>query len=67
MQVSAQVRFKYELIMRLGKLETLDDEAVKDLDREVAEQFCLQNKSNSVFYYFTVQIPEKRKQAVQPE
>jgi len=53
--------------MRLGKLETLDDEAVKDLDREVAEQFCLQNKSNSVFYYFTVQIPEKRKQAVQPE
>ena len=39
------MRVKYELIMRLPKLENLDDDAVKELDREVAEQFCIQNKS----------------------
>lgn len=46
---SSNVRFKYELTMRLKKLEILDDDAVKDLDREIAEQFFIQNKSNFPF------------------
>ncbi len=44
--VSSNVRFKYELTLRLKKLEILDDESIKDLDREIAEQFFIQNKSN---------------------
>ncbi len=43
--VSSNVRFKYELTLRLKKLEILDDESIKDLDREIAEQFFIQNKS----------------------
>lgn len=41
--MSANVQFKYELILRLGKLEILDDEGLKDLDRDVAEQFFSEN------------------------
>lgn len=53
---SSNVRFKYELTMRLKKLELLDDDAVKDLDREIAEQFFLQNKSNPLLL-FTLLVP----------
>lgn len=35
--VSSKVQFKYELILRLKALETLDEEAIKELDRDVAE------------------------------
>jgi hypothetical protein len=31
--------------MRVKKLEILDDEPIKELDREIAEQFFIQNKS----------------------
>jgi hypothetical protein len=40
-KVSSQVRFKYEVTMRIKKLEILDDEPIKELDREIAEQFFL--------------------------
>jgi hypothetical protein len=36
-QVSSNVRFKYEIIMRLKKLEILDEDHLKELDREIAE------------------------------
>ena len=35
--VSAKVQFKYELILRIKNLETLDDEPIKDMDKEIAE------------------------------
>ena len=31
--------------MRLHKLEILDEDGIKELDREIAEQFFIQNKS----------------------
>ena len=57
--VSSQVRFKYELIMRLRKLEMLDDEPIKELDRDVAEQYFLQNKCKLLFIIpcFLVPLP----------
>jgi hypothetical protein len=39
--VSAKVSFKYELIYRFKNLETLDDEAVKEMDRDIAEQYFI--------------------------
>eukprot|EP00347_Sterkiella_histriomuscorum_P012554 403368121 len=42
--ISSQVKFKYELTMRLKKLEILDDDPIKELDRDIAEQFFIQNK-----------------------
>jgi Leucine-rich repeat (LRR) protein len=35
--VSAKIQFKYEIIYRFKNLEVLDDEAVKELDRDVAD------------------------------
>ena len=34
--VSSKIEFKYQIIMRLPKLETLDEETIKELDRDVA-------------------------------
>lgn len=42
--VSAKVQFKYELIYRFKNLETLDEDAVKELDRDIAEQYFIQNR-----------------------
>lgn len=42
--VSVKVNFKYELILRFPQLETLDEEPIQDLDRDVAEQFFIQNR-----------------------
>ncbi len=42
--VSAKVAFKYEIIYRFKQLETLDDEAVKEMDRDIAEQYYIQNR-----------------------
>ena len=35
--VSSKAEFKYELIMRFKQLETLDEEPIEELDRDVAE------------------------------
>jgi hypothetical protein len=35
--VSSQIKFKYDVILRVKKLELLDEDPVKELDREVAE------------------------------
>jgi hypothetical protein len=35
--VSSKIQFKYELIMRIKKLEVLDDETIQELDKEIAE------------------------------
>lgn len=53
-QVSANVRFKYEIIMRLKKLEVLDEDHLKELDREIAEQFYIQNKSIFIDYLLII-------------
>ena len=37
--VSAKIQFKYEILYRFKNLETLDDDAVKELDRDIAEQY----------------------------
>jgi Leucine-rich repeat (LRR) protein len=37
--VSAKVSFKYEIIYRFKNLETLDDDAIKELDRDISEQY----------------------------
>jgi hypothetical protein len=42
--VSAKVSFKYELIYKFKKIEVLDDEPIKELDRDVAEQYFIQNR-----------------------
>ena len=42
--VSAKVAFKYEIIYRFKQLETLDDDAVKEMDRDIAEQYYIQNR-----------------------
>lgn len=47
--VAAKASFKYDLIVRLKALEVLDEEPVQELDRDVAEQFFLQNESKSPF------------------
>jgi hypothetical protein len=39
--ISANVKFKYELILRVKKLETLDDDAIQELDRDVAEAYFI--------------------------
>jgi hypothetical protein len=31
--------------MRIRKLEVLDDETIKELDKDIAERFFIQNKS----------------------
>mmetsp|Transcript_36830 Transcript_36830/g.35546 ORF Transcript_36830/g.35546 Transcript_36830/m.35546 type:complete len:234 (+) Transcript_36830:691-1392(+) len=41
--VSANVAFKYKVILKLKKLTLLDDELVQELDRDVAEQYFLTN------------------------
>jgi Leucine-rich repeat len=46
--VSVKVNFKYELILRFKQLEILDEEPIQDLDRDVADQFFLQNRSNLI-------------------
>ena len=42
--VSAKVQFKYEIIYRFKNLETLDDDAIKELDRDIADQYFIQNR-----------------------
>lgn len=42
--VSAKVHFKYELIFRFKNLETLDEDAIKELDRDIADQYFIQNR-----------------------
>lgn len=42
--VSAKVQFKYEILYRFKNLETLDEDAVKELDRDIAEQYFIQNR-----------------------
>lgn len=37
--ISSTTKFKYSLIISIPKLQVLDDERVKDLDRDVAEQY----------------------------
>jgi Leucine-rich repeat (LRR) protein len=39
--VSAKVQFKYEIIYRFKNLETLDEDAIKELDRDIAEQYFI--------------------------
>ena len=43
--VSSKVSFKYQLILRLKQLEKLDEDPIQELDRDVAEQFFIQNRS----------------------
>ena len=40
---SAKAEFNYELICRMPKLQMLDDEAIKELDRDVAMQYYEMN------------------------
>ena len=42
--VSTRIEFKYELILRLQRLEMLDEETVQELDRDVAQQYFLDNR-----------------------
>ncbi len=35
--VSSKIHFKYELIIRFKNLETMDEDAIKEFDREIAE------------------------------
>jgi hypothetical protein len=44
--VSSKISFKYELIFRFKQIEVLDDEPIKELDRDVAEQYFIQNRCN---------------------
>lgn len=37
--ISSTTRFRQQLIMNIPKLEMLDDEQIKPLDREVAKQY----------------------------
>jgi hypothetical protein len=39
--VSSKISFKYEIIYRFKNLETLDEDAVKELDRDIAEQYFI--------------------------
>ena len=55
--VSAKASFKYELIMRLRLLDTLDDEPIQELDRDVAEQFFVQNRSKALLINLLVPLP----------
>ena len=41
---SSTAEFNYELICRMPQLKMLDDEAVKELDRDVAEQYFVTNE-----------------------
>ncbi len=45
--VSVKIHFKYELIVRFKNLETLDEDAVKEFDREIADQYFIQNRCKS--------------------
>lgn len=42
--VSSTVKLKYHLILSVPNLETIDDERVEDLDREVAAQYFEMNE-----------------------
>ena len=42
--VSSKVSFKYELLFRFKQLEVLDEEPIKELDRDVAEQYYISNR-----------------------
>ena len=44
--VSSKISFKYELIYKFNQIEVLDDEPIKELDRDVAEQYFIQNRCN---------------------
>lgn len=46
--VSSKIHFKYELIMRFKNLETLDEDAIKELDRDIADQYYYQNRCNII-------------------
>ena len=39
-----EASFGYELILKMPKLRMLDEEAVKELDRDVAEQYFVMNE-----------------------
>ena len=39
--VSSKIEFKYELLLRNKELQSLDEEAIKEMDREIAEQFFI--------------------------
>lgn len=44
--VSAKMSFKYEIIFRFKQLEKLDEEPLKELDRDIAEQYFTSNRCN---------------------
>jgi hypothetical protein len=39
--VSSKVSFKYELIYKFKQIEVLDDEPIRELDRDVAQQYFI--------------------------
>lgn len=41
---SAKAEFNYELILKMPNLRMLNEEAIKELDRDVAEQFYEMNE-----------------------
>lgn len=44
--IAAKIGFKYEMIVRMGeRLEMLDEEAVQELDRDVALQYYQEKRS----------------------
>ena len=50
--VSAKISFKYELIYKFKQIEVLDDEPIKELDRDVAQQYFIQNRCNYLFWQY---------------
>ncbi len=49
--VSAKISFKYDIIYRFKQLEKLDEEPLKELDRDIAEQYFTSNRCNPYFIY----------------
>lgn len=39
--VSAKVQLKYEITVNAKNLVSLDDEPIQELDRDIAEQYCI--------------------------
>jgi hypothetical protein len=50
--VSSKVSFKYELIYKFKQIEVLDDEPIKELDRDVAQQYFIQNRCNYCIFHY---------------
>ena len=60
--MSSKVSFKYELLIRFKQLEVFDEEPIKELDRDIAEQYYLSNRLP-----FPGQSALKKAKDVQPQ